>query len=79
MRNNEEYETTIETIVAICIALQLPPVISQALISRSAYSLGSGPKFMTYHFLLEACYTKTIFECNDILRGVNLAPLTKEK
>lgn len=79
MRNNEEYETTIKTIVAICIGLQLPPVVSEALINRSAYSLGTGPKYMAYRFLLDACYTKTIFECNEILRGLNLDPLTKEK
>lgn len=79
MRNNEEYETTIETIVAICIGLQLSPVVSEALINRSAYSLGTGPKYMAYRFLLDACYTKTIFECNEILRGLNLDPLTKEK
>jgi len=67
MRNNEEYETTIETIVTISIALQLPPVISEALINRSACSLGTGPKYMVYRFLLNVCYTKTIFECNELL------------
>ncbi|WP_460001163.1 helix-turn-helix domain-containing protein [Paradesulfitobacterium aromaticivorans] len=79
MRNNEEYETTIETIVAICIALQLPPVVSEALISRSACSLGVSPKHLTYRFLLNSCYTKTVIECNDILRRLELDPLTKEK
>ncbi len=79
MRNNEAYETTIETIVAICIALQLPPAVSEALIGRSAYSLGINEKHLTYRFLLNSCYTKTIFECNEMLHRLGLESLTKEK
>lgn len=79
MRNNEAYETTIETIVAICIALQLPPTVSEALIARSAYSLGVSEKHLTYRFLLNACYTKPIYECNEMLLRLGLEPLTKEK
>jgi len=78
MRNNEAYETTIETIVAICIALQLPPAASDALIGRSACSLGVSEKHLTYRFLLNSCYTKTIYECNEMLCRLGLEPLTKE-
>lgn len=78
MRNNESYETTIETIVAICIALQLPPAASDALISRSGCSLGVSEKHLTYRFLLNSCYTKTIYECNEMLHRLRLDPLTKE-
>jgi len=79
MRNNEAYETTIETIVAICIALQLPPAVSEALMARSAYSLGVSEKHLTYRFLLNSCYTKTIYECNEMLLKLGFEPLTKEK
>ena len=79
MRNNEAYETTIETIVAICIALQLPPAVSEALMARSAYSLGVSEKHLTYRFLLNSCYTKTIYECNEMLLRLGFEPLTKEK
>ena len=79
MRNNEAYETTIETIVGICIALQLPPAASEALINRAAYSLGVSEKHLAYRFLLNSCYTKTIYECNEMLHRLGLEPLTKEK
>lgn len=79
MRNNEAYETTIETIVAICIALQLPPATSDALIDRSGCSLGVSEKHLTYRFLLNSCYTKTIYECNEMLHRLSFDPLTKEK
>jgi DNA-binding Xre family transcriptional regulator len=79
MRNCEDYESSIETIVAICIALQLPPAASEALIDRSAYSLGVSEKHLTYRFLLNSCYTKTIYECNEMLQRLGFEPLTKEK
>lgn len=77
MRNNEAYETTIETIVAICIALQLPPAASEALINRSACSLGVSEKHLTYRFLLNSCYAKSIYECNEMLQRLGFEPLTK--
>ena len=79
MRNNEDYETTIETIVAICIALQLPPVVSDALISRSACSLGVSEKLLTYRFLLDSHYTTPVADCNETLKRMEFDPLTKEK
>jgi DNA-binding Xre family transcriptional regulator len=79
MRNHEDYETTIETIVAICIALQLPPVVSQALISRSSCSLGVSEKLLTYRFLLDSCYTTPVANCNETLKRMEFDPLTKEK
>lgn len=79
MRNNEDYEPTIETVVAICIALQLPPIASQALISRAPCSLTFSEKHLTYQFLLNSCYTKTIFECNGTLQRLGFPSLTKEK
>ncbi|HAS04571.1 MAG TPA: transcriptional regulator [Dehalococcoidia bacterium] len=79
MRSNEAYETTIETIVAICIALQLPPALSEVLVNRSAYSLGVSEKHLTYRFLLNSCYTKTIYQCNEMLQRLGLEPLAKEK
>jgi DNA-binding Xre family transcriptional regulator len=79
MRNNEDYATTIESIVAICIALQLPPVISEALISRSTCSLGVSPKHLTYRFLLESRYTMPVVDCNEMLKRMNFDPLTRAK
>ena len=79
MRNNESYDTTIETVVAICIALQLPPVASQALISNSPFSLGYSEKHLAYQFLLNCHYTKSVIECNEILARLSLGPLTREK
>lgn len=78
MRNDEAYETTIESIVAICVALQLPPMISHALISRSGCSLGMSEKHVAYQFILTSFYTRPIYECNEMLQRFGFEALTKE-
>lgn len=77
LRGSDDYQTKIETIIAVCIGLQLHPYISNELIKRSSCSLGIGEKYITYRFILDTCYTKTIAECNDLLETMGLAPLTK--
>lgn len=79
MRNDEDYDTTIESIVAMCVALKLPPMISKPFIDRSSFSIGSGEKAMALQFVLNGCYTKTIYECNALLIQIGYQPLTKEK
>ena len=78
MRNDEAYETTIESIVAICVALQLPPMISHALISRAGCSLGMSEKHVAYQFILTSFYTRQIYECNEMLQRFGFEALTKE-
>lgn len=79
MRNDEAYETTIESIVAICVALQLPPMISHALISRSGCSLGMSEKHVAYQFILTSFYTRPIYECNEMLHRFGFEALTREQ
>ncbi|MEA5003847.1 MAG: hypothetical protein VB081_10145, partial [Christensenella sp.] len=79
LRTNDDYIPTIESIVAICIALQLPPVLSDELINRSTCALGVSEKHLTYKFMLNSCYTKPIYECNDMLQKLGFDPLTKEQ
>ncbi|MDL2293275.1 helix-turn-helix transcriptional regulator [Ruminococcaceae bacterium OttesenSCG-928-D13] len=79
LRTTDDYVPTIESVVAICIALQLPPVLSDELIRRSPCSLGTGEKHLTYKFMLSTCNTKPIHECNDMLQKLGFGPLTKEQ
>lgn len=79
LRTNEDHVPTVETVVAICIALQLPPPLSEALIGRSSCALGVGEKHLLYKFLLHSCYTKSIYECNDMLQRQGHSPLTREQ
>ena len=80
MRNNEDYEPSLETIMALCIGLQLPPVLSDDFIRKSGCSLKNTTELhMTYRFLLNSCYTKSIHDCNEILIKQNFNPLSAEE
>lgn len=78
MRTDENYNVSLELIIQLCIGLHLPPEISGILISRSSKRLGNMELHFLYRFLLNCCYTSTIFECNDILTAQGFSRLGKE-
>ena len=78
MRNDEGYETTLETIIALCIGLKLPPVASNDLIRKSKFSLKYTDEHLAYQFLLNGYYSHTIFECNEMLEKLGFKPLVTE-
>lgn len=79
LRNDFDNKTSIETVIAICIGLQLPPAISSRLIDLSTCSLGVGDKHVAYHCILTSYYTRPIIDCNTLLTNMSLKPLTKAK
>lgn len=80
LRTDENYTSTLETIIAVCIGLHLHPLISEALINCSTFRLKlTTDLHVIYKHLLTSCYTKSIQECNETLIAANFSPLTKEK
>jgi len=78
LRNDEECKTTLETIVAICIGLKLPPPMSYDLIGKSRFSFIGSEKHMAYRFILDGYYTHTLLECNDLLSKLGIDPIGGE-
>ncbi|CAM3129995.1 ImmA/IrrE family metallo-endopeptidase [Lactococcus hircilactis] len=78
MRTDENYNVSLELILQLCIGLHLPPEISDILLSRSSKRLGNMELHFLYRFLLNCCYTSTIFECNNILEAQGFSRLGKE-
>lgn len=78
MRTDENYNTSIEAIVQFSIGLHLPPEISSILFSHSTKRLGNSELHFMYRFLLNCCYTSSIYECNDILEMQDFKRLGKE-
>lgn len=78
LRNDEECKTTLETIVALCIGLKLPPITSYDLIGKSRFSFIASEKHMAYRFLLDGYYIHTLPECNDLLVRLGVAPIGGE-
>ena len=60
---------SLETAMALVIALKLPPMISMHMIHLAGYNLlTSTPKAIAYNFLIFYCIGKDIKRCNEILR-----------
>lgn len=78
LRNTEPDNVTIETVMQLCIGMQLPPVLSNCLLRASGKSFMMTEQHIMYQFLLNSCYYKSIFECNDMLTAQKLKPLGKQ-
>jgi len=78
LRNTEPDNVTIETVVQLCIGMQLPPVMSNCLLRASGKNFMMTEQHIMYQFLLNSCYYKSIFECNDMLTAQKLKPLGKQ-
>ena len=77
MRNEKDYDHSLEKIIAICIAMQLHPKISKELILKSGLQLHPFAKslHMLYDEILVLCNTLTIDECNELLIAAEFEPL----
>lgn len=59
----------LETVMALVIALELPPMISMHMIHLAGYNLTtSTPKAIAYNFLIFYCTGRDIKKCNEILK-----------
>ena len=76
MRNEDDYETTFETVIALCIGMKMPPIASYFLIGISGFTLTHSEKHMAYRFILDGYYSHTIYECNELLARFGVEPLS---
>lgn len=77
MRNEDDYQTTFGTIVALCVAMQLPPILSMQLIEIAGFAFRfSSQEQMMYHFIITGYYTHSIYECNELLTTNGFKELT---
>ena len=79
MKNNK-INPKVKSVVAICVGLKLPPLLSYKLIDIAGFSLRySKPEEMMYQIILTGCSSMSIYDCNGLLESKNLEPLVKEK
>ncbi|EAD5361691.1 hypothetical protein K8A91_08685 [Listeria monocytogenes] len=70
--------TSVQSVVAVCIGLQLHPDISATLLQKIGCILGPPVEInMIYKNILCNCNTQSIEECNDLLVHAGFDPLTK--
>ncbi|SHJ09431.1 ImmA/IrrE family metallo-endopeptidase [Propionispora hippei] len=77
MRNDDRKPHKLPTVVAICIGMQLNPVLSADLIKKAGHTFRIDEEHIIYQMLLNSYYQNSIYECNEILRANDCNPLSK--
>lgn len=77
MRNEADYNPPIESVVALCIAMQLPPQFSRHLIevSGNTFRYSNQAHFIYESFIL-GFYNQSIQDCNELLKAQGFKELT---
>jgi hypothetical protein len=76
MRNPEEH-TSLKSVIAVCVAFHLDMYNSIYLIHLAGYELTNRQEDKVYYFILSIAYKETVYDCNRMLRRLNMSPLTK--
>jgi hypothetical protein len=79
IRNDERYQPKLATAVALCIGMQLSPILSRDMITKAGISFRISEEHIIYQMLLNSYYQNSIYECNEILRANNFKPLSTEE
>lgn len=80
LRNNEEYPTSVQTVLALCVGLKLPLPEAEMLIDKTDFKLNSmKAEGYVYQCVLGACAENSIYEINEMLKESGIAPLGSDK
>ena len=66
-----------ETVMQICLGLNLGIEYGEPLFEKAGYKLDSSELLLTYRVILLSCKNIDIYECNEILRNLGLPILGK--
>lgn len=78
IRNDEDYEVTMEHVISLCIGLQLHPVFSKDMLEKAGLRFKGTEKHITYEVFLNSMYTESIHYCNELLQNYDLPLLGTE-
>jgi DNA-binding XRE family transcriptional regulator len=80
LRNDVDYETNLELIIAICVALWLPPAIYTVLIQSAGYSFTASRRHVVYQQLLAQAYFAgmDVFQFNGALSEYGISLIGQE-
>ena len=77
MRNEHNYESTLESVVGICVALQLSPPIYQEIIAKSGHTFKLNERHIAYQQLLPqvSYFGWDIHQFNEALAEWGIDPI----
>ena len=76
LRNDEEYPTSVQTVLALCVGLKLPLPEAEMFLGKTDFKLNSmkGEGYV-YQCVLGACVENSIYEINEMLKENGITPL----
>lgn len=77
LRNDEEYPTSVQTVLALCVGLKLPLPEAEMLLSKTDFNNLNSMKQegYVYQCILGACVENSIYEINEMLEANGITPL----
>lgn len=76
LRNNEEYTSSIQSILGLCVGLKLSVPEAEMLLDKSDFKLNSiREEGYIYKCILGACAVNSIYEINEMLEANSIKPL----
>ena len=77
-RNGKVESFSEKNVVALCIAMHLPPWLSFALIAKAGFSLAATKEQLAHLMILNCMYMRSIDEVNEYLRERGTDSLSRE-
>lgn len=75
IKDNRLPNPTLETVMQICIGLELGGIYGEQLLEIAGYKLNNSPQQLAYKKLLHSYYGHSIYECDEVLRALGLASI----
>lgn len=76
LRNNEEYPTSVQTVLGLCVGLKLPPPEAEMLLNKTYFKLNAMKmEGYVYQCILSSCAENSIYEINEMLEANGIPPL----
>lgn len=77
MRNRADYPKDIESVVAVCIGMHLPPEVSRAMIGKSGFGFrfAENEAHILYNAFINKFFMYSVRDCNAFLVAKGLDPL----
>ncbi|MDO4549077.1 MAG: helix-turn-helix transcriptional regulator [Clostridia bacterium] len=75
LRSDERREYSLDQVIAICVALRLPPWLSDEMLVRAGFTLRKIPLHRAYRFILDCMFMDNIEDVQKFLTSSGHPPL----
>lgn len=76
-RNDEEYPTTVQTVLGLCYGLKLSVPEAEMLVGKTDFNIKpTNPQNYAYRCALSACAENSIYEINEMLEACGYIPFS---